>query len=132
MIKVFPSLMRTQERCPDHPTETPEQGKSFTALAAGTDNLLDLLGQGLLFFLPSPAVLFVPVAGFLFHQPALRYPARLSFEALVSTRVAHGACRSFLARRFQCLSDKYIPQGSGKLNVSALLLPLFFLLRHGR
>jgi hypothetical protein len=71
------------------------------------------------FSLPPPAVLFLPVAVFLLHQPALRYPARLSFEVLVSTRVAHGACIYFLARRLQCLSDRSIPQGGGKLNVTA-------------
>jgi hypothetical protein len=36
-------------------------------------------------------MLFLPVAGFLFHEPALGDPARLSFEALVSTRVAQEA-----------------------------------------
>lgn len=67
MIKVIPFLREDIEECPDHPTGTPEQRKSFTALSAGTDHLLDLLGRRLLFSLPPPAVLFVPVAGFLFH-----------------------------------------------------------------
>src|SRR5918997_3772142 len=51
--------------------------------------LLDLLGQGFLLLRPPPVVLLLPVAGFLLHQLALRYPACLFLKVAVPARVAH-------------------------------------------